>query len=304
MGDRWDHDRRDTRAGSEERGNSRSSDRNYERGGDRYYRRSSPRCFTCNERGHFANQCRNRRRATEGRLSTSYDAPGGHLTSPQRSKKTELGQSSAQAPELQRQIEELGKNLASVSEFVQNEMAKKVEEERMKKEEEEEEQRKAHERMKREKKDRKRMEMLRKEEERVAEIEKRVELRVAIKTGEFFDRMEANFGPVITMARKKKGKKQVVCVSDQGSSSESGSGEKSTREIRSKAKKLVISEKRIAKRGLEMVFEGSPAKWAPRTAKHKVATGTIRVTCSKAKVKLNSPRTWRKRRKVRVSMVR
>ncbi|GBG82950.1 hypothetical protein CBR_g36476 [Chara braunii] len=132
------------------------------------------------------------------------------------------------------------------------------------------------------------MEKLRKEEERVVEIDKKVELQVAIKTGEFFDRMEANLGSVFTLVRKAKGKKHAVYISDQGLSSEGGNNEGATKEIWRKTRRRAISEKR--KRGPELVFEDSPpmltpAKRTPRTNRQKGTGGTLHVTRSKAKVK-------------------
>ncbi|GBG83181.1 hypothetical protein CBR_g36797 [Chara braunii] len=175
-----------------------------------------------------------------------------------------------------------------MSEFIQAEKAKKAEEEKARQEAAEEEQRREAEKLDRERKARKRIEKQRKEEERAAEIDKKVELHVAIKTGEFFDRMETNLGPVLILGRKAKGKKQVVYVSDEESSSGHGSGGSATKEIRTKTGRLAISEKR--KRGAEPVFENSPpmitpAKHTPRTTKEKATDGTLRITRSKAKVK-------------------
>ncbi|GBG85507.1 hypothetical protein CBR_g40146 [Chara braunii] len=166
--------------------------------------------------------------------------------------------STSQDPDLQKRIDELGKDLATVSAFVQTEMARKAEEERLTKEAEEEEQCKADEKLQREKKEHKRLEKRRKEEEHVADIEKKVKLQVAI------------------------------YISDQGSSSERDKSEEATKEIRAKTGRLVISEKR--KRGPESDFEGSPpmltpAKRTPKTSKPRRTGGTVRVTRSRAQVK-------------------
>ncbi|GBG61512.1 hypothetical protein CBR_g21854 [Chara braunii] len=202
--------------------------------------------------------------------------------------KTEKPRASSQEPPLQKQIEELGKSLASVTEFVQNEMARKAEAERAKKEAEVVAQREAAEKAAREKKERKRLEKLRQEELRVAEIDKRVELQVAIRAGEFFDKMEVNYGKGVALGKQARGKKQIVYLSDHGSSSGNGSNAIETEEIRKKTKKLAISEKR--KRGAELPVEGSPpmmtpAKRTPKVMKDKTTGGSARVTRSKAKVK-------------------
>ncbi|GBG87788.1 hypothetical protein CBR_g45944 [Chara braunii] len=175
-----------------------------------------------------------------------------------------------------------------MSEFVQAEKAKKAEEERLRRGAEEEEQRREAKKLDREKKARKKIEKQRKNEERVAEIDKKVQLQVAIKTGEFFDRMEANLGPVLALGQIAKGKKQVVYVSDEGLSSGHGSGGSATKEIQTKTRRLVISEKR--KRGAELVLENSPPMLTPakrtlRVKKKKTSGGVLRVTRSKAKMK-------------------
>ncbi|GBG59476.1 hypothetical protein CBR_g38500 [Chara braunii] len=288
MGDRRDYDRRRTRSGSEERVNSRGSDRQYDRGGERFYRRSPPRCFSCGERGHYANQCRNNRPATESRPSTSHDVQRGGSTSPRREGTKNASGSSSQDSDLRQQLEELTKSLAGMSEFVQSEKLKKAEEEKAKKEVEEEEQRLAAEKLEQQRKERRRMEKIRKENERLAEIGKKVELQIAIKTSEFFDRVEASLGPALTLARKAKGKKQVVHVFDPEPSSGKDSDSSATKEIRAKTGRLAINEK--WKRGPEPEFEDSPpmltpGKRTPGIPKEKATTGGTRRSRSKAKVK-------------------
>ncbi|GBG64647.1 hypothetical protein CBR_g45702 [Chara braunii] len=186
-----------------------------------------------------------------------------------------------------------------MTKFVQKEIVRKAEEERVKKEAEEAEQREATEKAAREKKERKRLERLRQEELCAAEIDKRVELQVAIKAGEFFDKMEANYGRRTLPEKKVKGKKRTDCISDQKSSLDNGSSDSETEEIRVKTRKLVISEKR--KRGAEQPVEGSPsmmtpAKRTPKTTRDKVAGRSIRAARSKSKLKTKlSPYLTRKR---------
>ncbi|GBG61089.1 hypothetical protein CBR_g19165 [Chara braunii] len=233
--------------------------------------------------GHW---CKNRCRSSDDRPSTSSETRGGRSTSPRGDPKEP---SIKEVDKLHLQIEELNRSLASVSEFVQSEKAKKDAKEQAKRDAEEEEQHKPAERKAWEK-ERKRLEKLQKEKERDAEFEKKMEMQLAMKTGDFFDRLEANLGPVLNVLKQTRGKKQAVCISDPGSESGPGSYGSDTEEIRSQTQKLTIHEKR--NRGPEPVLEDSPpmltpAKRTPRGTKEKGAAATTRVTRSKAKMKTN-----------------
>ncbi|GBG80200.1 hypothetical protein CBR_g30566 [Chara braunii] len=182
-------------------------------------------------------------------------------------------------------IEELNKSLASVLEFVLSEKAKKAEEERLKQEAEAEEERKVVEKKVREEKERKRLAKLQKQWERDAEMDKKLEIQFALKTGDFFDRMEANLGPVLELVRTK-AKKRVEDASIP--SPEPEDSDSTIEEIRTHTGRLTISEKR--KRGPEPVLEDSPPMVTPakRTpGRNKAMTGATpgRMTWSKAKVK-------------------
>ncbi|GBG89219.1 hypothetical protein CBR_g48927 [Chara braunii] len=269
ISERRDYARREHRSSSEERGGYRSH--------ERPYRRSPPRCFSCDERGHYANQCPNR-----ARPSTSHDTRRGRSTSPNAVSKAKNDEAEA----LQRQIEELNRSLASVSEFVRCEKAKKAEEERLRKEAEEEQEHIREEKETREKKEKKRLAKLQKDAEREAEIDKRFEIRMAIRTGDFFERMEANLGSAVEFAKKVKGKKKVVVLSEEDSEHASSSSE--TERLRKKMGRLTINEKR--KRGPEPVFDDSrqmitPSKRTPRTQTTKGGATTGRITRSKHKIK-------------------
>ncbi|GBG84733.1 hypothetical protein CBR_g39109 [Chara braunii] len=268
MSERRDYARREHRSSSEERGGYRSH--------ERPYRRSPPRCFGCDERGHYANQCPNR-----ARPSTSHDTRRGRSTSPKAVSKAKNDEAEA----LQRQIEEPNRSLASVSELVRCEKAKKAEEERLRKEAEEEQHRIREEKEAREKKEKKRLAKLKKDAEREAEMDKRFEIRIAIRTGDFFDWMEANLGRALEFAKKVKGKKKVVVLSKEDSEHASSSSE--TEKLRQKTGRLTISEKR--KRGPEPVFDDSPPmitpKRTPWTQTTKGGATTGRITSSKHKMK-------------------
>ncbi|GBG82374.1 hypothetical protein CBR_g34749 [Chara braunii] len=193
--------------------------------------------------------CPSHWRAPETKASTSYDVNRGRSASPRKA-----AAAATVAPEdLRRQIEELNKSLASVSEFVLAEKAKKAEEEHLRIEAEEEAERMKVEQKAREKKEQKRIKKQMREAQRATKIDKKVEFQLAIKTGDFFNRMEASLGPVLEFAWKVKPVKQKVHIpSDPGNESyESG-----TEDIRAKTKKLTIHEKR--KRGPDVVFEDIP----------------------------------------------
>ncbi|GBG70899.1 hypothetical protein CBR_g8200 [Chara braunii] len=282
MGDRRDYDR-GRRSGSEDRVSRHGFDRRQDAGGDRHHRRSPPRCFNCNEQGHYANQCPNRWRAPEARASTSYNVSRGRSASPRKA----LAAGTEAPGDLRREIEELNKSLASVSEFVMAEKAKKAEDERVRIEAEEEAERLKAEQKAREKKEQKRIEKQMREAQRAAEIDKKLGLQLAIKTGDFFNRMEANFGPALEFAQKVKPVKQQVHVPSDSSNESYESG---IEDIRARTKKLTIHEKR--KRGPEVVLEDSPpmvtlTKRTPRRLelKKKDANTPGRVTRSKAKLK-------------------
>ncbi|GBG87472.1 hypothetical protein CBR_g45530 [Chara braunii] len=182
-------------------------------------------------------------------------------------------------------IEELNKSLASVLEFVQCEKARKAEEERLKREAEEEEERKAAAKRACEKKERRRATKLQKEAERDTEMNKRMELQLAIKTNDFFYRMEANLGPTLELVQRKV-KKQVTCTGMH--SSEHEGSDSATEEIRTRTGPLTINEKR--KRGPEFVFDDNPPMLTPdkrTTRRTKVMIGAtpVRLTRAKGKVK-------------------
>ncbi|GBG86510.1 hypothetical protein CBR_g41503 [Chara braunii] len=287
MGDRRDYDGGRRRSSSEDRSNRHGFDRRDERRDDRQYGRSLPSCFSCNERGHYANQCPNRWRTSDARASTSYDVKRGRSTSSRRSEGVTSEVTKHESEELRLKIEELNKSLASVSEFVLAEKARKAEEERVRLEARAEAERLETERLARIKKEQRRNEKKQRDEQREAEIDKKLEIQLAIKTGNFFDRMEQNFGPVLDFVRKTRTSKQPVQVPEDSDDDSNGSA---TEDIRARTKKLTIHEKR--KGGAEVVFEGSPplltpAKRTPRRTDptKKTARTPGRVTLTKAKLK-------------------
>ncbi|GBG64432.1 hypothetical protein CBR_g44317 [Chara braunii] len=163
------------------------------------------------------------------------------------------------------------------------EKAKKAEEEQLKQEVAQEAERIEQERRTCERTEKKHVDRQRRDAQRDAEIDKKLEIQLAIKTGTFSDRMEANLGPVLDFVRKAKAKKQVVHVPK-----DLGSSESETEEIRARTGSLMISEKR--KRGLERVFDDSPLmltpiKRTPQRTREKEAGTPGRITHSKAKVK-------------------
>ncbi|GBG87473.1 hypothetical protein CBR_g45531 [Chara braunii] len=198
-------------------------------------------------------ECRHGWCSTSYRPSTSYDTRKGRSASPRRTENGTCAQTTTEADLLQKQIEELNKSLASVSEFVQCEKAGKAEEERLKRETEEEKERKAAEKRACEKKECKRVAKLQKEVDRDAEMNKRMELQLAIKTSDFFYRMEANLGLTLELVQRK-AKKQVERTGMH--SSEHEGSDSATEEICTRTGHLTINEKQ--KRGPELVFDDSP----------------------------------------------
>ncbi|GBG62612.1 hypothetical protein CBR_g31248 [Chara braunii] len=183
--------------------------------------------------------------------STSYDVNRGRSASPRRVKGEAKGKATTQEPEeLGRQIEELNKSLVAVSEFVMAEKVKKAEAERLRIEAKEEAERLEAEQKAREKKEQKRIEKRIRDAQRTTEIDKKMELQLAIKTSDFFNRMEASLGPVLDFVRKVKPVKQQMHIP---SNSGDESYESATEDIRARTKKLTIHEKR--KRGPEVEFE-------------------------------------------------
>ncbi|GBG77711.1 hypothetical protein CBR_g24158 [Chara braunii] len=225
--------------------------------------------------------------APKARASSSYDVNRGRSTSPRRGGGDSSTKSTREeTEEIRGQIEELNKNLASVSEFVLAEKGRKAEEERLRIEAEAEAERLEAERKACERKEQTRLEKRQRDEQRDAEIDKKLEIQLAIKTGDFFDRMEANLVPVLDFVHKAKpAKKQVHAPDD----SEDRSGDNATKEIRTRTRGLTINEKR--KRGPEVVVDDSPPITTPakrslrRTDAKKKTSTPGRVTRSKAKMK-------------------
>ncbi|GBG88680.1 hypothetical protein CBR_g48212 [Chara braunii] len=266
MGDRRDYDRGRRRSSSENCGRHHRFDRRDDRRDDRH--RSPPRRFSL-------------------KLSTLYDVNRGRSASPRKGFGTTSVATKQESEELRHKIEELNKSLASVSEFVLAEKARKVEKERLRLEADAKAERLELERKARKRKEQRHNEKKLKDEQSDAEIDKKLEIQLAIKTGDFFDRMEANLGLVLEFVRKTRTAKRPVRVPD---NSDDDSGGRATEDIRARTKNLTIHEKR--KRGPEVVFDDSPplltpAKRKPRRTdtKKKVVRTPGHATRSKAKVK-------------------
>ncbi|GBG71944.1 hypothetical protein CBR_g10881 [Chara braunii] len=131
MGDRRDYDGGRRRSSSADRGSHHGFDRRDDRRDDQYHRRSPPRCFSCNEIGHYANHSPNRWHAPEAKPSTLYDVNRGRSASPRKGFGATSMATKQESKELRHKIKELNKSLASVSEFVLAEKARKAEEERL-----------------------------------------------------------------------------------------------------------------------------------------------------------------------------
>ncbi|GBG82917.1 hypothetical protein CBR_g36444 [Chara braunii] len=131
-----------------------------------------------------------------------------------------------------------------------------------------------------ERKNKKRAAKLQRKAERIAEMDKRLELKLALRTDDFFEKIEANLGPVIELARQVQGKNKGISQPASASGSGSDSGDSATEDIRRQTRNQTIRDKR--KRGPEPVFEGNPpmitpTKRTPQTVRGKRVTTTCRV---------------------------
>ncbi|GBG70404.1 hypothetical protein CBR_g6532 [Chara braunii] len=173
---------------------------------------------------------------------------------------------------------------------LRSEKVKLAEEERLRKESEEEQQRIHNEKEQRHKKEKKRRTKLQKEAECEAEMNKKLKMQLTLRTVDFFERREANLDPVLEFARKAKGKKKVLVLSDEDAAQGSSESESETEKLRKKAGKLTISEKR--KRGPKPVFEDSPL----------MVTPSKRTPWTKAKEGANGGRVTRSHNKIKTKM--
>ncbi|GBG60811.1 hypothetical protein CBR_g12549 [Chara braunii] len=203
-------------------------DRRNERGREDRGMRRGPTCFNSREEGHYANQCPHPRRARYSeRPSSSTDSRRGRSASPTRYDRPYQRRSNSQDPEVTSKIQELGRNLEAVTEFVKNQRAIKEEKKRRKNERAEAKMRAEEEKREKERKAAKKTEKARCEELRLAKIDKSVDLKVSIKISELCEKLEAKFILAPPSGRKDKGKQKATSESSGGSSFEiesSGSG--------------------------------------------------------------------------------
>ncbi|GBG69303.1 hypothetical protein CBR_g4002 [Chara braunii] len=248
--DRGYYDDRDNRDGGRDGRDYR--DRAYER----EPRRGPVTCFNCGDTGHYANQCTQPRRQRNARPAASSDSRGNR------------GQSRravANDP-LESKVAEIGKSVAAVCQFVEIEQQKKALKERKKMERKEAEERAAAEQQELELK-RKKEDKVRRDAEKFEEVNKHLDIKVALRIGELREDVREDVVP--------------TAGSGHGSSASSSD----TEQLSEKTRKLCISEKR--KRGPEPMFGGSPPmeippKRTPRKAV-KPAQLTERLTRAKAK---------------------
>ncbi|GBG91826.1 hypothetical protein CBR_g53717 [Chara braunii] len=278
----WDRKRRDR-------------DPAYDPGDRRPYR--PPTCFACNEVGHYANQCPNRsKRYPSARPSTSTDSR--RTRSPRRheSKRHEL--SPNLDPEIRGTISKLGKSVAAMEEHYaaqrakkEQKLKKKLDKEEARRREAEEAARLEEERIAAEKKAWKRQQKKIIEDERRAEMQKDLQIQLAMHVGDLEDRLVQRLHQVVAVpTRFERGKKKVTYKSGDDVSSPSsaeGSDTSVTQELSARAERLTITEKR--KRGPEPAFEDpsppmeQPAKRTPKRGILKPVKLTGRLTRSKSK---------------------
>ncbi|GBG62879.1 hypothetical protein CBR_g34251 [Chara braunii] len=279
-------DHRDRGYDNRERRDRGRDGQDYREGGyERESRRCPIRCFNCDELGHYANQCTQPRRQRVSRPSSSTDSRG------DRSQ----GKRSTSGELLESKVAEISKSVAAVCQYVEIEQQKKAMKERRKMEKKEAEERAEAEHAEAELKRKKKEEKLRRDAEKFEEVNKHLDIKVALRVGELredvqedvrFEIRETSNELCRTVAR---GKQKAIPLP--GSDQESGASGSDTEEISERTRKLCISQKH--KRGPGPVFEGSPPmKQPPRRTPRKVtkpAKLTERLTRAKAKRQENMP---------------
>ncbi|GBG65777.1 hypothetical protein CBR_g52368 [Chara braunii] len=271
----YDRNERDRERNEWDRGR-RDRDSTDEHGERRPYR--PPTCFACHEVGHYANQCPNRsKRYSNVRPSTSLESR--RARSPRRYEPRSREPSPTLDPQIRSTIEKLGKSVAIMEEHYATEREKREQKARKKLEKEEAQRREAEEatlleeeHITAEKKARRRKQKLMLEDQRRAEMQKDLQIQLAMHVGDLEDRLIQRLNQAVGGPSKQyRGKKKVSYRSDvdESTSSQGDASDISvTQELGACVDRLKISEKR--KRGPEPVFEDPsppmelPAKRTPK----------------------------------------
>ncbi|GBG90820.1 hypothetical protein CBR_g51325 [Chara braunii] len=191
-------------------------------------------------------------------------------------------------------VAEIGKSVAAVCQYVENEHQKKASKERKKAEKKEAEEREKVERAAAELTKKKEEGKARKEADRIEEMNKNLDIKVAVRVGELWEDVREDLRQeireaigklfvAVTRGKQKKIQPAVSASDNSGSSSE-------TEEPSTRTRNLCITEKR--KRGEEPVFEDSPPTELPpkRTPRKtgKPVNLTFKLTRSRAKEKMKT----------------
>ncbi|GBG59029.1 hypothetical protein CBR_g24376 [Chara braunii] len=209
---------------------------------------------------------------------------------------------------IESKVAEIGQSVAAVCQYVENEQMKKAEKERRKAERLEAQERAEAEQLAQEMKRKKKVEKKLKKAKFVEEMNKNVDVQVAVRFGELREDVRedvrAEIRQVISelsCTAASQGK-QKVCEETCNSGTGSSSGGSGTEELSARTRNLYISEKR--KRGPEPVFENSPPmelppKRTPKKSVVKPAKLTARMTRARAKCitpKKATPRSGTKKK--------
>ncbi|GBG81961.1 hypothetical protein CBR_g34144 [Chara braunii] len=166
--------------------------------------------------------------------------------------------------QLESKVAKIGKSVAAVCQFVEIEQHKKAAKEQKKMEKKEAEERAAAERLEAEAKRKKKEEKARRKAEKFEEVNKNLDIKVALRVGELREdvredvRLEIKeaIGELCRVVARGKQKVSPVDPDHEGNASSSD-----TDELSQRTRNLCLSEKR--KRGPEPFFEGSPPMEQP-----------------------------------------
>ncbi|GBG75198.1 hypothetical protein CBR_g19711 [Chara braunii] len=175
-------------------------------------------------------------------------------------------------PRMSSEFEKLGRNVASLQEYVQLERSKQDEKEAQKKAKKLAKQKPEEEKIEREQRVARKKAKVWKAEERELKLAKNVDMQLSLKIGELRDEIRQELRRVMT------GKSKAKNSSGASGCRSNGDIDGGSEDLSARTKQLTINEKR--KRGAEPVFEDSPPMVVPskRTPGRRLGIKPIRLT--------------------------